>query len=123
MTHAVFNPNSMKTVGERIRQAREYRGMSGETLALKVGYKGQSGISNLENRSNGRGGFQLARIAKELDFSLTWFLNGPDVDDLSQVGPYTPDQKTVAKEVDSEYKTSRSIAHPIVPRKPADCSE
>ena len=40
----------MKTVGERIRQAREGLAMSGEELAQKAGYKTQSGIGNLEFR-------------------------------------------------------------------------
>lgn len=78
----------MKTVGERIRQAREHRGLSGEELALRVGYKTQSGISNLENRATGRGGFMLSKIAEELDFSLEWFLEGPDTDNMDTVAPY-----------------------------------
>lgn len=78
----------MKTVGERIRQARTFRGMSGEELSLKVGYKTQSGISNLENRATGRGGFQLPKIAEVLDFAVEWFLDGPDTDDMRNVNPY-----------------------------------
>lgn len=78
----------MKTVGERIKQAREYRHMSGEELALAVGYKTQSGISNLENRATGRGGFMLPKIAERLNFAVEWFLEGPDTDDMSQVPPY-----------------------------------
>lgn len=57
-----------------------------------VGYKTQSGISNLENRATGRGGFQLPKIAQALDFSVEWFLNGPDTEDMSQVKPYTDKQ-------------------------------
>jgi len=75
----------MKTVGERIRQAREHRGLSGEDLAKKVGYKTQSGISNLENRGSGHGGEKLTKIAEALDFSVEWFLNGPDTLDMSTV--------------------------------------
>lgn len=78
----------MKTVGERIKQAREYRQMSGEELALAVGYKTQSGISNLENRATGRGGFMLPKIAEHLNFAVDWFLEGPDTDDMAQVPPY-----------------------------------
>lgn len=75
----------MKTVGERIRQARLYRGWSGMELATKVGYKTQSGIANLENRSITAGGHKLPAIAKALDVSLGWLLNGPDVDDVGIV--------------------------------------
>lgn len=80
----------MKTVGERIRQAREYRGLSAETLASRVGYKTQSGISNLENRATGRGGFALPRIAEELNFALDWFLQGPDTEDMRTVPTFRP---------------------------------
>ncbi len=44
LTHDVLN-HVMKTIGERIRQAREYRGLSGERLAHMCGYKNQSGIA------------------------------------------------------------------------------
>ncbi len=78
----------MKTVGERIRQAREHRGLSGEELAKKVGYKTQSGISNLENRGSGHGGEKLPKIAEALNFSVEWFLNGPDTDNMNSVKPF-----------------------------------
>jgi len=75
----------MKTVGERIRQAREYRGYTAEELAARVGYKTQSGISNLENRATGRGGFALPKIAEELNIATEWFLQGPDTDNMNEV--------------------------------------
>jgi len=78
----------MKTVGDRIRQAREFRGLSAEELARRVGYKTQSGISNLENRATGRGGYALPKIAQELNISLEWFLQGPDSHDISHVPTY-----------------------------------
>jgi transcriptional regulator with XRE-family HTH domain len=78
----------MKSVGERIRQARKFRGLSGEELALKVGYKTQSGISNLEHRWSGNGGYRLPAIARELNFSLQWFLEGPDTEDMTTVPAY-----------------------------------
>lgn len=68
----------MKTVGERIRQARDARGLSGEELAHAVGYKNQSAISNLENRSTGTGGTKIARIATALRVPVQWLLEGPD---------------------------------------------
>lgn len=74
----------MKTVGERIRQAREGLAMSGEELAQKAGYKTQSGIGNLENRAGGAGGKRLGKIADALDVTTDWLLNGPD----SDVVPY-----------------------------------
>lgn len=92
LTRAVCNRRAMRTIGERIRQAREYRGLSGEELAKDAGYKTQSGIGNLENRATGRGGFRLNKIAEVLDFPVEWFLNGPDLDDLSAIDPRTQQQ-------------------------------
>lgn len=93
MTRFVFNTVDMKTIGDRIRQAREFRGLSGEELALRVGYKTQSGISNLENRATGRGGFMLPKIAEALDISVEWFIQGPDTDDLSTVDGFKAGSK------------------------------
>lgn len=87
LTRSVCNRN-MKTVGERIRQAREYRKMSGEELARRAGYKHQSGIGNLENRATGTGGHKIVEIARALDFAVHWFLNGPDTDDMGSVLPF-----------------------------------
>lgn len=70
----------MKTIGERIRQAREALKMSGEALALKVGYKNQSAIGNLENRATGTGGNRIVAIAAALSVPVEWLLNGPDSD-------------------------------------------
>ena len=122
LTHCVFNVRNMKTVGERIRQARSYRGLTAEELAHKVGYKTQSGISNLENRHAGRGGFTLPKIAKELNFALDWFLQGPDTDDMATVPPFqfsyaesapTPTPLGVEEEK-KHYYTARETAHYLV---------
>lgn len=113
----------MKTVGERIRQAREFRGLSGEELANKVGYKTQSGISNLENRTTGRGGFALPKIAEATNFSVEWFLQGPDTEDMNTVAAFnTPRQKwpqgtnrtpTIACET-NRFDTPRDMAHRLI---------
>lgn len=73
----VFN-EMMKTLGERMRQAREARGLSGEELAIAVGYKHQSAISNLENRATGTGGTKITKIANALRVPVQWLLEGPD---------------------------------------------
>ena len=70
----------MKSVGERIRQARNARQMSAEVLAKRVGYAHQSAIANLENRANGTGGTKLPVIAAELNVPVAWLLEGPDSD-------------------------------------------
>lgn len=79
----------MKTVGERIRQAREARGLSGEELALAVGYAHQSAIGNLENRATGTGGTKIAKIAAQLRVPVQWLLEGPDSDQVPLAEPLT----------------------------------
>lgn len=76
----------MKTVGERIRQARLALGLSANTLAKRVGYRTQSGISNLENGNSGNGGSKIGKIAQELGVSIDWLINGPDCDNV----PFLP---------------------------------
>ncbi len=87
LVNKTFNP-PMKSVGERIRQAREFRGLSGQELAELVGYKHQSAIGNLENRATGNGGNKLVEIARALNFSVHWFLSGPDTHDMRNVAPF-----------------------------------
>jgi transcriptional regulator with XRE-family HTH domain len=77
----------MKTVGERIRQARDARGLSGEQLAHAVGYSKQSAISNLENRATGTGGTKIAQIATALRVPVQWLLTGPDGPDVPYSSP------------------------------------
>jgi transcriptional regulator with XRE-family HTH domain len=85
---------NMKTIGERIRQARLGKGWSAHDLATRVGYKTQSGISNLENSATGSGGNKIAVIATKLSVSLDWLLNGPDTDTV----PYLPDHSATVLE-------------------------
>lgn len=70
----------VKTIGERIRQAREAKGLSGQALAERVGYSHQSAIGNLEARASGQGGNKIGAIADALDVPLEWLMRGPDGD-------------------------------------------
>jgi hypothetical protein len=56
--------------------------MSGEALALAVGYAKQSAIGNLENRPRGTGGDKIAEIARVLRVPLEWLLSGPDTGEV-----------------------------------------
>lgn len=82
----------MKSVGERIRQARNAKLLSGEALAGLVGYKRQSAISNLENRAGGSGGNKLAVIAHALGVPVLWLLSGPDSDTVPFLDKAKPTQ-------------------------------
>lgn len=72
----------MKTIGERIKQARAAKGWSGKALAKAVGYKNQSTIGNLENRATGTGGNKVGVIAAKLNVPLEWLMYGPDTDNV-----------------------------------------
>lgn len=76
----------MKTIGERIQQARLKKGWSALKLAKDVGYGTQSGIGNLKSRVGGSGGNKIGAIAKSLNVPLEWLMNGPDSDDV----PFLP---------------------------------
>ena len=76
----------MKTIGERIQQARLAKRWSADELAKKVGYKTQSGISNLENKATGSGGNKISDIARVLSVSVDWLLSGPDCENV----PFLP---------------------------------
>ena len=96
----------MKTIGERIKQARIAKGWSAFELAKKVGYKTQSGIGNLENKATGTGGNKIGSIARVLSVSVDWLLSGPDCDNVPFLPPqisHTEIEKTPtsAQEADS----------------------
>lgn len=80
----------VKTIGEKIRQARTALGLSGEALAKKVGYKNQSAIGNLENRKEGTGGNKIDQIANALNVSVDWLYNGPDSENVPFLPPKNP---------------------------------
>jgi len=77
----------MKTVGERIQQARKARGWSAEKLAEMVGYRHQSAIANIENRATTSGGQRLPKIAAALRVSPDWLLSGPDTHNVPFLPP------------------------------------
>lgn len=101
----------MKTVGERIRQAREARKLSGSALADLVGYKNQSAIGNLENRPGASGGNKIGAIAAALGVTVDWLLNGPDTDAV----PWIEDGATSAK-----HHTNSTAAHEAQPQYEAE---
>ncbi len=72
----------VKTIGERIRQAREAKGLSGQALAELVGYRHQSAIGNLEARASGQGGNKIGAIADALGVPLEWLMRGPDANEI-----------------------------------------
>jgi len=103
----------MKTIGERIRQAREARKISGEALAKLVGYKNQSAIGNLENRAGGTGGNKIAEIAAALKVPVGWLLTGPD----SEIVPDTLEEPALSGANHALQETPPGVY--TIPKKPA----
>lgn len=102
----------MKTVGERIRQARDARRLSGEELAHAVGYKNQSAISNLENRATGTGGTKIAKIATALRVPVQWLLEGPDGPEVPFSDPMVSNEDAISFSViDPEPKAQEDLIH------------
>lgn len=83
--------------------------MSGEDLALRVGYKNQSAIGNLENRAGGTGGNRIYLIADALRVPVDWLLRGPDSENV----PYLPlDSNAVATQQAGVVTAMESISPP-----------
>lgn len=64
-----------KTLGQRIRKAREKSGMSQTELAKTLGI-GQRGISELENGNRKLSVFELITISSAMDTPISFFLEG-----------------------------------------------
>lgn len=97
----------MKTIGERIKQARDELGWTGLYLANRVGYKTQSGISNLEQRATGSGGNKIGQIAQVLNVPLDWLINGPDSDKVPFLSNESISQATVVQLSAAQEAASR----------------
>lgn len=109
----------VKTVGERIRQAREARGLTQAELATRVGFKNQSAIGNLEARATGRGGFKISQIAQVLMVPVEWLLEGPDTGGLPTLQGSTADtpafsSTTISEPISSYRPSEREIAISLV---------
>lgn len=74
----------MKTMGERVADAREANGWSQSELARRIGVK-QQAIQQIESGETKRSRY-LADIARETGFNLEWIVNG--------IGPERPDSFT-----------------------------
>lgn len=64
----------MVWMGERLRKAREWRGLTGEQLAQRVGIS-PSYVSELEHNRNNPSLDLLHRLAEVLDVLPAWFID------------------------------------------------
>lgn len=81
---------------------------------MRVGYKNQSAIGNLENRAGGTGGTKIGLIADVLCVPVDWLLRGPDSLDV----PYFPVHQDRTATPDNTIATDREApkyhADPLV---------
>ncbi|MCA9906971.1 MAG: helix-turn-helix transcriptional regulator, partial [Anaerolineae bacterium] len=69
-----------KSLGQRIRQARERKGLSQEDLALAIS-KDQSAVSDYEIGKRKLAAFELPLFADALDVPITYFFGQEGIDD------------------------------------------
>ena len=104
----------MKTIGERIKQARDARKWSAMDLAVRCGYKTQSGISNLENRVGGSGGNKIHVIAEALNVPIKWLMSGPDSDKVPFLSTEQNADPADHHQVNQENLNDRLVKFPPV---------
>jgi transcriptional regulator with XRE-family HTH domain len=75
LTTETESGETMATVGERIREIREKRGMTQDKLAQAAGIS-KSFLSEVENDKSNLGAQILLRIANELGASMDYLLDG-----------------------------------------------
>lgn len=70
----VYHNSDMKTLAERLKEARSDKGLSQTALAKLVGI-GQATVASIENGRN-RGSTYITKIARVLDVSPEWLADG-----------------------------------------------
>lgn len=69
------------TTSERIKKAREAKGMSQQELADKLGYKSRSSINKLERESRNIPRSQIVKLAKILDVTPAYLMGWAEFDE------------------------------------------
>lgn len=99
----------MSTMGERIRKAREEKGIYQQDLADMVGVKSAAVISNWEKNANKPDAEKIVRLCKALDISASYLLDyygdnttSLDYDEVKHISNYRSLNKSGKQKVD-EY--------------------
>ena len=71
------------TVGERIKNIREAKGLSQEELAQKMGLKGKSSVCKIERAGDNISTMSIKRYAKALNTSVARLMGWADNDDTN----------------------------------------
>lgn len=85
------------TVGERIKQFRETRGMSQEELAQKMGYKDRSSISKIEKASDTNLSLETVQKVAEILECSPLTLMGWDKNNLKEEIKYSAEDEQFIK--------------------------
>lgn len=83
-------------------------------LAVRCGYKTQSGISNLENRVGGSGGNKIHVIAEALNVPIKWLMSGPDSDKVPFLSTEQKNDPADHHQVNQENHNDRLVKFPPV---------
>lgn len=71
----------LDNIGERIKYARELKGLTQSELADRCGYPNKTSISRIEHSGDGVTTKQIRRIAPVLDVSISYLMGYTDVYD------------------------------------------
>lgn len=77
----------MKTIGERIKEARTKKGLSQTELAEKLGYKSRSSINKIEVGGRDIPRSQIVRIAESLDVTPSYLMGWEDEKPNASIPP------------------------------------
>ena len=77
----------MKTIGERIKEARTKKGLSQTELAEKLGYKSRSSINKIEVGGRDIPRSQIVRIAEILDVTPSYLMGWEDEKPNASIPP------------------------------------
>lgn len=98
------------TLGERIKEKREERGLSQTQLAEMVGVKTANAISNWEKDKTEPGVEKLVALSQALDVSIEDLLAVPNASDDSSKEAYSDEEKKMI----SDYRKLDSIGRNVV---------
>ena len=95
---------------ERIRILREAQGMSQYELALKVGYKGRSAISKVENGERDISQSMIAKYAEALGVTPTYLLFGvnDEVNVQTESSP-SPNDASLPEDVIIYHRNGKTV--------------
>lgn len=97
---------------ERIKEAREIRGMSIGELSLALGYKSRDGYGRFENGKSIRSNFSLEKCAEILDVPVGWLMGGDETPFPTDEDKMLPEPEMTVTE--SENMEADKMGKPVI---------